>query len=179
MTSKRQEARTILYWFYKDFSSIGGITQFRDTYGIPAKLFWLSLFLAGLAMTIWNITQIFQQYYLYDVITKTKLETVSTLEFPAITICNDNKIHCGHLKNRILECQSSSKTFWYHILAICNLLILPFKTFVESNCSHNSATLLCNIFINVQCKEVLERANIFHFGVSEDHLDVCTGLTRY
>ena len=45
--------------------------------------------------------------FLVNTITKEELQPV--LNFPAVTLCNSNQVHCGNLYERLLQCQDNSK----------------------------------------------------------------------
>ena len=59
----------ILIWFYKDFSSIGGISQSRLTDVALSKVVWILLYFVGVVCTWLNIAQIISSYLENDITT--------------------------------------------------------------------------------------------------------------
>ena len=47
-------------------------------------------------------------YLQYNVVTDFVVVNQAELEFPAVTICNANRVHCGNLHNFILTCEKVS-----------------------------------------------------------------------
>ncbi len=58
------------------------------------SLYWLALFLAGLVFTIRGMAALVQEFQGYPVVTSSKLTTRSSVPFPAITLCNLNRVNC-------------------------------------------------------------------------------------
>ena len=58
------------------------------------SLYWLALFLAGLVFTIRGMVALVQEFQGYPVVTSSKLITRSSVPFPAITLCNLNRVNC-------------------------------------------------------------------------------------
>ena len=42
-----------------------------------------------------------QDFFRFPVDTSVKRQTVNQFEFPAVTLCNKNKVHCGNLRDHI------------------------------------------------------------------------------
>ena len=58
---------------------------------------WLVVFTALLSLTIYGIAEVMSNHLAFPVVTVSHLENRGELEFPAVTICNANRIHCGNL----------------------------------------------------------------------------------
>lgn len=99
--------KSILVWFFWEFTSIGGLVQFRSTNLKVSKIIWLVLFLVASILTFLNIERVISEYLARKVNTITNLKSGQSLGFPAVTICNENPVHCGHLLKRIKECEQS------------------------------------------------------------------------
>ena len=65
------------------------------------------------------------------------------MQFPAITICPSQAVHCGHLHRRILECQANDTT-----------------------CSRRTLALLCRIDALGECGRILQAvdSHVITFG---------------
>ena len=97
-------SRIGLEWFVK-FTSIGGFAQARDSDNKLSRLAWTLLFLVGLALTVWGIVVLVISFCEYKSITNMDLgHNRSGMMFPAVAVCNQNRIHCGHLYNKIISC---------------------------------------------------------------------------
>ena len=96
-----------LLWFF-NFSNIGGITQFRQSESKIAKRIWFVLFVFGCIMTIYGVQMSINNYLEYRSVTSSSKEYKSLLEFPSVTICNLNKVHCGNLNALIERCDKVS-----------------------------------------------------------------------
>ena len=103
---KNHSHKDVLEWFVK-FTSIGGFTQTRDADNWLSKVIWALLFLTGLILTIVGVVSVITNYFKYGSITNIQLKHSSSgMVFPAVTVCNTNRIHCGHLYNKIISCGS-------------------------------------------------------------------------
>ena len=101
----------VLQWFIK-FTSIGGFTQTRDSDNKISQFVWGALFLLGLVMTCFGIVKLVIQFCRYEAITNVELgHNSSGMIFPAVTVCNQNRIHCGHLYDKIISC-SKVNVYW-------------------------------------------------------------------
>ena len=58
---------------------------------------WLLVFTALLSLTIYGIYEVMSNHLAFPVVTVSHLESRGELDFPAVTICNANRIHCGNL----------------------------------------------------------------------------------
>ena len=102
--SAGDRSRKVLEWFVK-FTSVGGFTQARDSDNKLSTLIWTILFLAGLTLTIWGIVGLVISFCEYNSITNIELGHKSSgMVFPAVAVCNQNRIHCGHLYDKIILC---------------------------------------------------------------------------
>ena len=99
---KSRIAKVLDWWFH--FTSLSGVTQTRDTDCKLSKASWFVFAILGFGLTCYLVTNCVEGYYAY--LTETTIEISSPLEveFPAITICNENRVHCGNLYNLIVNC---------------------------------------------------------------------------
>jgi hypothetical protein len=93
-----------LKWFAK-FTSVGGLTHTRNSDNQISRSFWIIIFVIGCILTFISIQSTVSSYLEFDVNVGVKLEQSNGLSFPAVTICNANKVHCGNLHKLILECK--------------------------------------------------------------------------
>ena len=92
--------------WYMGFTSIGGLSQYASNDLTVSKVFWLILFLVGMALTLMNFIQVLIDIALNKVTTTTTLEQQASLPFPGVTICNQNRVHCGNLYDMISACEA-------------------------------------------------------------------------
>jgi hypothetical protein len=77
-----------------DFGShttIGGLCNAGLTASRPRQIYWLTIFFILFAYTVSLLVDNISQYLEYNVITSTDLAYSSSVTFPAITICNQNR----------------------------------------------------------------------------------------
>ena len=116
--SDTKGSRKVLKWFV-NFTSLGGFTQTRDSDNKISMRIWGALFVAGLVLTIWSIVVLIISYYEYNIVTNIGLgHNSSGLIFPSVAVCNQNRIHCGHLYDKIVTCSEvkMSKLFDYYVI---------------------------------------------------------------
>ena len=101
--SLKSKITKILDWWYH-FTSLTGITQIRDTEIKLSKASWFIFGIAGFGLSCYLVTNCIEGYFAY--LTETTIDISSPLEveFPAVTICNENRVHCGNLYNLIVNC---------------------------------------------------------------------------
>ena len=97
----------ILDWWYH-FTSLSGVTQVRDTDSKLSKASWLLFAILGFGLTWYLVTKCIEGYF--DYLTETTIDISKPLEveFPAVTICNENRVHCGNLYDLIVNCTKVS-----------------------------------------------------------------------
>ena len=72
-------------------TTIGGLCNAGLTSSRPRQIYWLVIFFALFGYTIKLLVDNISQYLAFEVITSTDLSYSSTLNFPAVTICNQNR----------------------------------------------------------------------------------------
>ena len=72
-------------------TTIGGLCNAGLTSSRPRQIYWLIIFFALFGYTIKLLVDNVNQYLAYEVITSTDLSYSATLNFPAVTICNQNR----------------------------------------------------------------------------------------
>ena len=96
--------RKVLQWFVK-FTGIGGFAQARDSDNKLSRFVWAILFLTGLALTLLGMVNLVVYFCQFNITTNFELRHhTSGMNFPSVSVCNQNKIHCGHLYDKILTC---------------------------------------------------------------------------
>ena len=68
---------------------------------------WIVLFVVGLVGTYASVLDLFQQYFEYKVVTSVEVKRQEAIDFPSMTFCNMNRVHCGKLLKLIVECEDS------------------------------------------------------------------------
>ena len=94
-------------WF-EDFSSLSGISQYRLSDNKLSKCLWLFLHFGGLFGTIAMVRIAMLRYLGHEFVTVVRRENQFSVDFPSVTICNPNRIHCQHLYDMIDECTKVS-----------------------------------------------------------------------
>jgi hypothetical protein len=80
-----------------NLTKIGFVRKFRPKRfhkigSRPRQIYWLIIFWALFIYTITLLVNNVNQYLQFDVITSTDLDYSSNVTFPAITICNQNRL---------------------------------------------------------------------------------------
>ena len=90
-----------------------------------SKLIWFVLLVVGSSMTFYALYNVSSDYLAFEISTKVTLETVSSQEFPAVTVCNHNRlrknmtvfdvvfskfqlfrVHCKNLLKQLYKCEA-------------------------------------------------------------------------
>ena len=139
------------YEWFLSFTSIGGLSQYSSNDLKVSKLFWLVLFLIGFVLTIVNFIKVIQSILAFGVTISITMEEKIVMPFPAITLCNQNKVHCGNLHNYIESCE---------------------------NCQHRMEAL-CHVYDMGGCKKSVLAADIFFLGNygTHDVTEMCSNFT--
>ena len=93
----------ILEWWYH-FTSLSGVTQVRDTDCKLSKASWFIFANLGFGLTCYLVTKCIEGYFAYETETTIDISNPLEVEFPAVTICNENRVHCGNLYDLIVNC---------------------------------------------------------------------------
>lgn len=94
-----------------------------------AKTGWCILFLTGAGFTAWNVFEVFSEFAESPVDTTVTRQVEDTFEFPGVTICNLNKVHCGNLGGHIESLKSTeeedpSAEVLGRVVSLCSLFLL-------------------------------------------------------
>ena len=105
---RKKKSKYVFSWFW-NFTSLAGFTQCRDTDTLVSKGFWFILALIGWTLTCYTTYSTILSFLTYEKFTKTTFETGAVFQnnvtFPSVTICNSNRVHCGHLYDLIYRCE--------------------------------------------------------------------------
>ena len=105
---KKRTVKNVLSWYW-NFMQLPGFTQCRDTDTLISKAFWCCLAITGWTLTAISTYTTIDSFLQRETITKTDFVTGTVFQtkrvFPSVTICNSNRVHCGHLYDLILECE--------------------------------------------------------------------------
>ena len=82
-------------------TSIAGISNAYQSKSLIKKVYWSTLFLVFLGLTVKGVFDNIAAYYEYAVVTSTDLVSKNSIEFPAVTICNHNKLVNSQLLIRV------------------------------------------------------------------------------
>ena len=75
------------------------------------KYMWWSVFLLGLGMTVYSVLTLVSDFLKFDVTTVVTMKQEECFDFPSLTFCNKNLVHCRRLLKRILECEKVRTIF--------------------------------------------------------------------
>ncbi len=64
---------------------------------IVRTLYWLAIFSALFVFTVRGIATVLVDYFSFPVSSNSNLTHVGSVEFPAVTICNANRVNCENL----------------------------------------------------------------------------------
>ncbi|XP_012268274.3 amiloride-sensitive sodium channel subunit gamma-like [Athalia rosae] len=88
---------------YLGLTTIPGLQSVHNAQGKFFTLVWSILFTIGLACTIRDVYVNCLDYLAYPVTTAMNLKQATALPFPAVTVCNLNRVHCGNLKRLVRQ----------------------------------------------------------------------------
>lgn len=80
-------------------SSIVGISHAARSKSYLRAVIWLTLFFVGVVFTVRGIWQTVQDYTSNPYLTTTEMTFETSVEFPAVTICNLNRYHLSEQKS--------------------------------------------------------------------------------
>ena len=95
--------KDVIKWGY-GFTSVAGVTQYRDTDCKTSKVSWFFITIVGTLFTLFSVYGCFRSYFAYNTVTTVGITNEISTSFPSVTICNQNRVHCGHLYNLIRNC---------------------------------------------------------------------------
>ena len=93
------------------FTSVAGISQSRASDCRIHKYLWILAFIVGSSFTTYQVYNALLTYKKHNTETSITLKNKVKLDFPSVTVCNQNRVHCRHLYNRILECNKVGIAF--------------------------------------------------------------------
>ena len=84
----------IIFKTFKDFgekTSIAGLSNAFNAESKAKSVYWMFLFIIGSGLTFYGIVDTLVSYFKYDVLTSTDVLYATTIEMPAVSICNLNR----------------------------------------------------------------------------------------
>ena len=101
--SRKTKIIDVIKWSY-EFCSTAGITQAKATDCKISKAAWIIIFLVGTGITYWSMIKCLQGYLSHGHVTSMDIKSEARVDFPSVTICNQNRVHCLNLYNLIRNC---------------------------------------------------------------------------
>ena len=98
-----QKLKQTFGWF-EEFCSWSGISQYRISDNKISKSFWLALYWLGLCLTLLLVKSSINRLLSHPFTTKVERTNNFAAQFPSVTICNPNRIHCKRLLGLIQTC---------------------------------------------------------------------------
>ena len=69
-------------------------------------MLWWLLYFGGAVGTAVTVTLVLADYFKFDVVTRVRVKRINDgIDFPSVTLCNKNRVHCGRLLDMIVECE--------------------------------------------------------------------------
>lgn len=90
-------------------TNIEGINNAGRAPSVARLTVWLTIFTLLVALTLNDVVQLVQEYMSGPVDVSTTLEHKDTIDFPSVTVCNRNVVHCGRLKKFIEQFCNTDK----------------------------------------------------------------------
>ena len=78
-------------------------------------LYWLAILGVGGYFTLTGLLNVIQDYWRYPSVTSNELVTKTSVTFPAVTVCNLNRIHCMNLVEVRMSYDDNGKSDFYNI----------------------------------------------------------------
>ena len=100
----KQRLSQVWEW-YVNFTAVSVVPQIcQKVDNKISRTVWGLLGTAGSIVTIVAMYQAITSYLAYGTVTSVGMVSQSDVDFPAVTICNQNRIHCKHLHKLIIDC---------------------------------------------------------------------------
>ena len=100
-SDKRVGICKVVRWFNYN-STIGGLGAAVRADNKVSRTFWAVLFLVGVAFTLVSVfSVIVEEYMAHKSRTTVSYSFPPRLRLPSLTICSNNRIHCGNLYSEI------------------------------------------------------------------------------
>eukprot|EP00058_Branchiostoma_floridae_P026128 XP_002611618.1 hypothetical protein BRAFLDRAFT_117145 [Branchiostoma floridae] len=80
---------------FANYTTCHGASRIANAKNRPHMALWTLIFLAAFGLCTWQIVDRFQNYFAYRTGTEINVQLESELEFPAVTICNFNRIRAS------------------------------------------------------------------------------------
>jgi hypothetical protein len=90
------------YLQFEDPTFFSGLWQTFVATPKPLKFFWTSCILLMIYTTLWNVWETISDYLEYPVKVTLTETSHAVLEFPTVTICNNNPVSCLKLTKAFL-----------------------------------------------------------------------------
>ena len=103
----QEKPKSVLAW-YSTFTSVQGLVQFFASKNVVSKTYWFVIFAVSTIATFGQVYTVFEDYFSYNVVTDVKVIQNSSIDFPSVTICNTNRVHCGNLLKYASTCENVS-----------------------------------------------------------------------
>ena len=91
------------------FTSLAGISQSRASDCKLHKCVWILFFVVGFSLTTYQVINALLTFTKHNTETSITLINKVRLDFPSVTVCNQNRVHCRHLYNLILDSNKVKK----------------------------------------------------------------------
>ncbi len=90
---------------YMKGSSIAGLCHAANARSYIRGTYWLVIFVVGLVLTARSLVVLVDEFLQHPVVTSSELITREKVAFPAITMCNINRVNCLNLMSESYELQ--------------------------------------------------------------------------
>ncbi len=86
---------------------LGEFPQAGNASSWPRTLYWLLVFSVFFGLTLQGLVSVVLDYYSHPFDTGTELNHESSVDFPAITLCNLNRINCVNLMTERIDLRNT------------------------------------------------------------------------
>ena len=92
-------------WWTK--TSISGVSNAGNAKHLSRRICWMVIFIVLLVLTIYAVIGVFATYIAYPVETAISLKRFSNIDFPSVTVCNQNRVDCTRVMELIDLCDQT------------------------------------------------------------------------
>ena len=94
-------------------TNVHGLGNIHHEKSKITKGVWTILVVVGTVCTFKNSVDTIQTYLQFNSFTSVYIQRNTSLDFPAVAICNNNAIHCSNLYHRVKRCKKVNYKFRY------------------------------------------------------------------
>ena len=113
--SHAARARSWIRYVVKDILHPQILAPTHFLWFLLRALYWLAILVAGTVFTVRGLVIIINDFLTYPSVTTNTFNTPPSVPFPAVTVCNLNRIHCLNLVEIRMSYSTDGKSDVYNI----------------------------------------------------------------